>query len=360
MHYHIILTKECNLKCNYCGGGSDSPPKEIQYSLADLKSFLSQDANPVIEFYGGEPLLRIETMENIIDSLPGRFVIQTNGLFLDRIEARYLSKFHSILVSIDGNKEVTDKARGRGVHDRVMNNLQLLRSLGFSGDLVARMTVMEGTDIYQNVRYLLDARIFDHVHWQLDFAMFWKGSEISEVELSEWIAKYNRGISSLVRYWVDEMARSSLVLGIVPFLGVMNSLLSGKKSQLRCGSGIDFFSVMPDGRISACPVSLDFDFSVIGSIYKNSPESLRNIVTVGEPCLSCEIFDTCGGRCLFVNRSQDMLQEYSFSLICSTVKHLVKELSAVLPEVRGLIEDGSLKRSNFEYPELNNGCEIIP
>ena len=35
-----------------------------------------------------------------------------------------------------------------------MNNLKLIRQRGFSGDLVARMTVTEGTDIYQNVRYL--------------------------------------------------------------------------------------------------------------------------------------------------------------------------------------------------------------
>ena len=211
MHYHIILTKECNLRCSYCGGGSDTPPKEIQYSIADLKSFLSQDASPVIEFYGGEPLLRIGTMEQIMDSIAGRFVLQTNGLFLDRIDPQYLMKFHSILVSIDGTSEVTDRERGRGVHDRLMNNLEVIRRKGFSGDLVARMTVTKGTDIYQNVRYLLDAGVFDHVHWQLDFAMFWKGSESTEAEtkLEDWIAAYNSGISSLVRSWVDEMSRSA-------------------------------------------------------------------------------------------------------------------------------------------------------
>jgi len=77
MHYFIILTKECNLFCSYCGGGSDSPPREIQYSVEDLRNFLSKDSDPVIEFYGGEPLLRIKTMKEIMDSVPGRFVIQT-------------------------------------------------------------------------------------------------------------------------------------------------------------------------------------------------------------------------------------------------------------------------------------------
>jgi len=360
MHYHVILTKECNLLCSYCGGGSETPPREIQYSIADLKSFLSQDSNPVVEFYGGEPLLRIKTMEDIMDAIPGRFVIQTNGLFLDRIEGRYLTRLHSILVSLDGTKEVTDRERGKGVYDRVMHNLGLIRAKGFRGDLVARMTVVQGTDIYDNVRHLLRTGLFDHVHWQLSFSMFWEAGENTEPGIVKWIAAYNSSISSLVDSWVDEMSRSHHVNGIVPFIGVMDSLLSGKKSRLRCGSGIDFFAVMPDGRISACPVSVDFDFSVIGSIFGSTPSSLCDVVKVSEPCESCDIFDICGGRCLFVNRSQELLRENGYSLICTTVRHLVRELQDALPQVQALIASGSVNRSDFGYPELNNGCEIIP
>ena len=140
----------------------------------------------------------------------------------------------------------------------------------------------------------------------------------------------------------------------------MNSLLSGQKSRLRCGSGIDFFSVMPDGRISACPVSIDSDFSMVGSIYNNAPTSLCGRATIGEPCTSCDIFEVCGGRCLLVNRSSEMLRENGFFHICSTVKHLVKKLQEVVPQVQTLMENGSVNRSDFAYPELNNGCEIIP
>jgi putative peptide-modifying radical SAM enzyme len=360
VHYFIILTKQCNLFCTYCGGGSDTPPREIQYPIADLKSFLSKDTNPVIEFYGGEPLLRIRTMKRIMDEIPGRFVVQTNGWFLDRIEPEYLARFHSILVSVDGTREVTDKERGKRVYDRVTHNAELIRQRGFRGDLVARMTVEEGTDIDENVRHLLDTGLFDHVHWQLSFSMFWKGGEGSEQGLKEWISCYNSGISSLVETWVGEMARSKRVLGIVPFIAVMDSLLSNRDSRLRCGSGIDFFTVMPDGRVSACPVSIDHDFSVVGSIFENTPRSLCGLAEVGEPCLSCDIYRICGGRCLFVNRSQDMLRENGFASICSTVKHLVRELQKALPQVQALIENGTVSRSEFEYPELNNGCEIIP
>ena len=360
MHYHIILTKECNLKCEYCGGGSDSLPKEIQYSIDDLIKFISHDEKPILEFYGGEPLLRIEIMEQIMDSFSAGFVIQTNGLLLNKLKSHYLKKFHSILVSIDGTKDVTDRARGNGVYDRIMDNIKLIRQMGFEGDIVARMTVAQGTDIYENVLHLLARHGFDHVHWQLDFEMFWEAWEHTVPGLTEWINSYNTGISSLIKWWVSEMERTGHVAGIVPFINVMKSLLNGTDSQLRCGSGIDFFTIMPDGRISACPVSIDFDFSVIGSIYKDDPLSLPNRSKVGEPCTSCEIFKICGGRCLFVNRSQELLRENGFPMICSTVWHLIKELQETLPHIQILINKGIIGKSDFDYPEFNNGCEIIP
>jgi putative peptide-modifying radical SAM enzyme len=360
MHYFVILTKECNLLCTYCGGGSDTPPKEVQYSVEDLRSFVAQDSSPVLEFYGGEPLLRLGAMERIMDAIPARFVVQTNGLLLDKVGPGYLSRLHSLLVSVDGTREVTDRERGRGVYDRVTRNVGLVRREGYRGDIVARMTVAQGTSVYDNVMHLLGTRLFDHVHWQLSFSMFWDAGENQEPGLPEWIEAYNSDVSSLVHYWVDEMEHTGKVPGIVPFIGVMRSLLSGERSGLRCGSGVDFFCVMPDGRISACPVSVDFDFSVVGSISKDSPLSLPGRAGLGEPCVSCKVLGVCGGRCLFVNRSQWLLRKDGYTYICSTVKHLVEELSAAVPRVRSMIEDGSLSGADFAYPELNNGCEIIP
>jgi len=362
MHYHIILTKECNLKCNYCGGGSDTPPKDIQYPIDDLKKFISLDKYPILEFYGGEPLLRIETIKNIMDSMPhAKFVIQTNGMNLDKLESKYLEMFHSILISIDGKKTVTDKERGDGVYDRILQNIKIIRQKCFRGDIVARMTVAQGTDIYENVMHLIALdEYFDHVHWQLDFEMFWEAWEHTVPGLPEWIDSYNSGISSLVKWWIGEMERTGRMAGIVPFIGIMRSLLHGEKSRLRCGSGIDFFTIMPDGRISACPVSIDFDFSVVGSIYEDVPSSLVDRSNVGEPCLSCDIFSICGGRCLFVNRSQQLLREDGYEMICRTVKHLVKELQEALPHIRRLVDAGVIDLTAFDYPGFNNGCEIIP
>jgi uncharacterized protein len=360
MNYHVILTKECNLFCGYCGGGSFAPPKEVQYSVADLRSFLARDPDPVVGFYGGEPMIRQRLMGEMMDTIPARFVVQTNGLFLDGLDQRYLERLRAILVSIDGTKEVTDGERGRGVYERVVRNVALIRKHGFRGDVVARMTVVRGTNVAENVRHLMATGLFDHIHWQLDFGMFWEAGEDTEPGVEEWLASYNSGISSLVRSWLDDMARLRRVDGLVPFIGVMRSLLDGTPSGMRCGSGLDFFTVVPDGRISACPVSVDYDFSVVGSIHDSSPDSLRGAVTVGDPCSSCDVLDVCGGRCLFVNKAQWLLRENGYQMICSTVRHLIGEMEAALPRVRSFIDEGLVKPSDFDYPEFNNGCEIIP
>ena len=293
-----------------------------------------------------------------MDEVPGRFLLQTNGLLLDRIDPALLARFHTILVSIDGAKGVTDNERGRGVYDRAVRNAVLVRQRGFTGDLVARMTVVQGSDIEENVRHLVDSGLFDHVHWQLSFSMFWR-SDDPQPGLHEWLEEYNAGVSRLVSWWASEMRRTGRVVGIVPFVGVMNTLLEGSKSRLRCGSGEDSFTIMPDGKVSGCPVAVDFDFSFSGSISQDTPASLRR-ASVGEPCTSCEIYGVCGGRCLFVNRAQEMLTEGGYAQICGTVKQLVAELERALPGVRELVGRGRVRRGDFQYPPFNNGCEVIP
>ncbi len=61
-----------------------------------------------------------------------------------------------------------------------------------------------------------------------------------------------------------------------------------------------------------------------------------------------------------MNRAQDMLRKNGYALICSTVRHLVRELQAAASGIRKMIDSGVLEREDFEYPEFNNGCEIIP
>lgn len=360
MNYHLILTRKCNLNCRYCHGGEESGSNtEIQYSLDDLAKFLEEDSDVQLMFYGGEPTLRIPLMTEIMSRFHrARYMLQTNGLLLHHIPVSYLYRFNSILVSIDGDKDITDGYRSQGVYDQVIENVRWLYQQGYQGDIVARMTVSEQSDIYRDVRHLLDLRSprFQHVHWQLN--VIWD-AEDNWVDFDQWLREsYYPGISRLVDEWLATM-QTGVVGGIVPFLSLMYGLLTGNQSAISCGAGHDTFAIHVDGSIGICPISPDWPFSIVGDIWKTKPQELCDIMLFDEPCPSCEEFGLCRGRCLFANK-QRLWGEEGFLKICDTVKHLLGCLRDIIPEVHELLSKGIISLEDFAYPAFNNGCEIIP
>jgi putative peptide-modifying radical SAM enzyme len=360
MNYHIVLTRRCNLNCIYCHGGEETgPDTEIAYSMTELEAFLSRDNDPQLMLYGGEPCLRIPLIAELMDRFPNsRFMLQTNATLLDQIPEEYVKRFHSILVSIDGRKAVTDYYRSEGIYEKVLTNVRWLRSIGYRGDIVARMAASEQTDIFRDVRHLLDLEdpSFDHVHWQLN--VVWD-AEGNWTDFDGWVSSsYKPGIKKLVDSWVSKM-NQGLVEGIVPFQPLTYTLLTGKTSKLRCGSGIDTFAIHVDGSIGICPISPDWEFSIIGDIWNDVPADIREAMIVDEPCPSCDIYGVCGGRCLFANKER-LWGEVGFKKICDTTRYLISEIERRLPEIQSHIESGKILLEDFNYPEFNNGCEIIP
>jgi len=360
LNYHLVLTRRCNLNCKYCHGGEETgPDTEIQYNLDNLAAFLSKDDNIQLMLYGGEPTLRIPLIIELMDKFPhARFMLQTNALLLSKIPEAYAKRFHSILISIDGQEKVTDGYRSEGVYQRVLENTRWLERIGYNGDIVARMAVSQESNIYTDVTHLLNLRnpSFDHVHWQLN--VIWD-ADGNWQDFDRWVAEsYNPGITRLVNEWVDKMEQG-IVQGIVPFIPLAYTMLTGKTSTIRCGAGIDTFAIHVNGSIGICPISPDWEFSIVGDIWKSIPKDLRNIMAVDEPCPSCSEFEICGGRCLFTNK-QKLWGEEGYKKVCNTVKHLTEAIGMIIPRIERYIAQDLITIDDFRYPEFNNGCEIIP
>jgi putative peptide-modifying radical SAM enzyme len=360
MNYHLVLTRKCNLNCHYCHGGEETrPDTEIQYSIDELSKFLEKDDDIQLMLYGGEPTLRVPLIIELIDRFPkARFMLQTNGLLVNKIPRDYVKRFHSILVSIDGTEVTTDDDRSAGVYEKVSKNVRWLREIDYEGDIVARMAVSEQSDIYRDVRHLIDLKdpSFDNVHWQLN--VVWD-AEDNWQDFDKWVDEvYNPGITRLVEKWVQKM-KEGIVEGIVPFKPLLRSLLTGEGVEMRCGSGLDTFAIHVDGKIGVCPISPNWEFSIVGNIWDSEPLELRNIMKVDEPCPSCGEFGICGGRCLFANK-QRLWGDEGFEKVCEVSRHLFDTLKKHVPRVRELIDDGTISIEDLNYPEYNNGCEIVP
>jgi uncharacterized protein len=373
MFFHVILTTECNLRCKYCFGEAledvDAAfpdfeidyclPKRVSYDVDSLDRFCRQDPDCVLTFYGGEPLLCIDEIKQIMDHAKAKhFLIQTNGLLLDRLEPKYVNRLHTILVSVDGDEALTDFYRGKDIFRKVINNLKLIRLNGFKGELIARMTVMEQTDIYKQVMWLLNNHefSFSSVHWQLN-AGFW--NDFARRDFKEWSEEnYNLGIRKLVNFWVDHMENKGEVLRIYPFLGITQSLLLNEKQNLlRCGAGWTNYAIQTDGYIAPCPAMWGMKNYYLGHINRTNPLKLKKIF-LGEPCTKCDIFNICGGRCLYANITKRW-DSKAYGLICNTVQNLINAITEELPRIRRLFQSGKISLKDFEFMNYN-GCEIIP
>jgi putative peptide-modifying radical SAM enzyme len=374
VYFHVILTDDCNLCCSYCRAKAfdnleeseseravqidENLPPALAYDPEILYRFLKKDPSPTITFYGGEPLLRTDLIEQIVRDAPvQRFMIQTNGILLDRLPFGILKRFVTILVSLDGSKELTDANRGDGVYERVMENIRNIRSQGYAGELIARMTVTEKTDIVQAVHHLGSNpdHSFSSVHWQID-ANF--TGDFSLRRFREWAQDcYNPGIRTLVDDWVNHMKKEGEVLRWYPFLDPMEDLLYKRESRLRCGSGYANYSIMTDGNIGPCPVMIGMSQYYVGHISRSHPLELDPVLVRGE-CSDCRIRTFCGGRCLYSNITQPWgIAERR--IVCGTVENLHDALSTALPRVRKLIDQNTIALSDFTHEKFN-GCEIIP
>ncbi|MDD1680111.1 MAG: TIGR04084 family radical SAM/SPASM domain-containing protein [Methanoregula sp.] len=374
MYFHIILTDNCNLCCSYCRAKAfqemeesegehaliidEKLPVELNFDLPVLYDFLKKDPSPTLTFYGGEPLLRADLIEEIVREAPVlRFMMQTNGVLLDRLPPEIVNRFVTILVSLDGTRELTDANRGMGVYDRVMGNIRKIPAYGYSGELIARMTVTERTDILEAVHHLASNPdySFSSIHWQID-ANF--TGDFSIRRFQKWARdNYNPGIRTLVDDWVNHMEAEGEVLRWYPFLDPMEDLLLGRESRLRCGSGYTNYSIMTDGNIGPCPVMIGMSQYYVGHISWSHPLELDHVLIQGE-CSDCRIRTFCGGRCLYSNITQPWgIAERR--LVCDTVENLRDALITALPRVQRLIDQGIITPGDFAHEKFN-GCEIIP
>jgi uncharacterized protein len=373
MFFHVIVTTECPLQCRYCFGealkdtGAAFPgfaldyslPSRIGYDLAALDQFCRRDAECVLILYGGEPLVDVDAVKQILDQVTAKhFLLQTNGVLLHRLEPAYVNRFHTIMVSIDGDEAVTDYNRGSGTFRQTIDNLKLITRHGFRGELVARMTVMEPTDIDQQVRWLVENEDFPFtsVHWQLN-AGFW--DDFRRRPFQPWSeTNYMPGIRRLVKYWVEWMETQGTVLRLYPFLGVAHSLLFGdRETLLRCGGGWINYAIQTDGHLIPCPAMWGMKDFYVGHIRDADPATLPRVL-VGVPCTTCDLYPVCGGRCLYANLTKRWSAD-AYRLVCDTVRHLVDAIAGELPRVRRLLHRGVLRPQDFAFMKYN-GCEIIP
>lgn len=181
----FIVTKDCQLSCKYCylvAKNSDEEmtlpiaQKTIDYLLSS--KLISPQTSIIYDFIGGEPLLKIELISDVMEYVLHKMEkscnhndykirITTNGILYNNPKVQsFIRKYHDHLlmsISIDGTKEKNDLNRifknGKGSYDLIINNVKLWRRQ-FS-NIGTRMTISHDDVPYvsQSVKHLLSLEI---------------------------------------------------------------------------------------------------------------------------------------------------------------------------------------------------------
>lgn len=328
-------------------------PERSKVQIEKIKKFL-KPADTLI-FYGGEPLIEINKIKEIMDNVDSKFQIQTNGILLDKLPNEYLQKLDKMLISIDGTKERDCSNKGCFHYDKMISNIEKIRKKGYSNEIVARMVVSEKSDIYEQVMHivnLIDDGLFSSIHWQLD-AEFYK-FDYDKESFSRFVEEYNSSIDKLLLWWVNELEKGN-VWKIYPFIGILARVMKwDTETRLPCGAGYANFTINTKGDLSACPIMNGVKNMYCGSVDKG----ITREMSCGGKCKDCSDFSICGGRCLYSNHAQLWPKEGQ-DLVCKTIKHLINGIRQIKPRVEELISKEKISQKDFEY-EKYFGPEIIP
>ena len=126
------ITSQCNLHCagcySRCNHATVDETPVAQLSTEEWTRIFDEADEMGISFVllaGGEPMLRRDVIEAAGKKQNILFPILTNGTFLNE---RYFELFDRCrnlipIMSIEGEREVTDARRGKGIYDRLIANM---------------------------------------------------------------------------------------------------------------------------------------------------------------------------------------------------------------------------------------------
>ncbi len=127
----VSVTTRCQLACPGCPSTAADPTRR-EMDPSELRSLIAEArAAGVFLFFmlGGEPLLRADLLDLMAEATDSFFFVYTNGLLLDEGLASAYSRYRHILLmlSIEGFREATDRWRGPGTYDALMDRMALLK-----------------------------------------------------------------------------------------------------------------------------------------------------------------------------------------------------------------------------------------
>ena len=316
----IHICHDCNLKCTYCFASEGTYNTAHDYITADtgkkaidfLVSHSGNRKNLEVDFFGGEPLLNMDVVKEIVDygrtacaaaSKTISYTMTTNCILLDEKTREYLDKeMENVVLSIDGRACVHDRVRksknGKDTHAIVLKNALAMAQLRGDKKHYARGTFTAyNLDFAADVQHLSDMGFHqisvEPVVLPEDSPMAIQKEHIEDIK-----AEYDK----LANLYLDRIGTDKWF----NFFHFMIDLKHGPCLHKRlngCGAGADYVAVSPIGDIYPCHQfvgELDFRMGSVltGEFNREIQHKFADVdVRKKDDCKNCFAKYYCSGGC---------------------------------------------------------------
>jgi MoaA/NifB/PqqE/SkfB family radical SAM enzyme len=152
----ISPTMRCNLNCYGCYAGDYSHENELEPELIHRVLFEAKEMGiSLVVVLGGEPFLRRDLLR-VYEAHPDMaFHVFTHGGFLDEDTVENVARLGNVMpaISLEGFREETDRRRGKGHFEKVMQSMDLLREAKILFACSLTQT-KENTDVLASERFI--------------------------------------------------------------------------------------------------------------------------------------------------------------------------------------------------------------
>lgn len=319
----LVLTGRCNLACSYCYASQGNYGKSDVNRISDdqisrVLNFLEAtfpEGVDQVQFFGGEPLLEIRSIAEIIKRAPGmrslaqtKWSIVTNGTVINNDILAVLKESNMfVTVSLDGDQKTHDfyrtyKANGKGSYATALSNISRFSEYGIR--VAVQFTISDSVlKAYEKADF--SARAFADEMKARGVLYVHLSPVISPRESEFWLGeKWRESLRNLHRELIEALA----FVGILSNVMVTACAFATEKSRNPgyCGAGIDEITIDIGGDIYPCFMFINKREFILGDlnegiVNKRLAEALRsNVKTNKSSCDSCAVSDLCN-MCIGAN-----------------------------------------------------------
>ncbi len=315
----LHIAHDCNLACDYCfaakgdfGHGRCLMSAETGKRAIDFLIEKSAGRrNLEVDFFGGEPLMNMETVKEIVEYARGlekehdknfRFTITTNGVLLDDETIEYINKeMSNIVLSIDGRPEVNNRFRktinGKGSYDIIIDKYKKLVSKR-EGDYYVRGTfTRDNLDFTNDVLHLYDCG-FDQISVEPVMAAPELDYSLREEDVPEIKKEYEKLAETII-----EMKKNGEKINFFHFKIDLDGGPCIIKRLKGCGCGNEYVAITPEGDIYPCHQFVGMEEWKMGSLYDGTFDRQKKEMFAGnhvlskDGCSGCWAKFYCSGGC---------------------------------------------------------------